>query len=133
MDCGHGETLDKAKQLLNKPLHLKYQYNLQLIFKTDHTCLKKAGGFNNVVRLHCVAEEDYLADEVARASLEERYATQKDNIDQAFVTVSIWIPDILDPRLPTPGSLFQVFPATGTSMFGLQHQMTTYINNIHLC
>ena len=77
------------KQVLNTPLHLKYQYNLQLIFKTEHACSNKAGDTTHVVRLHCVAEVDYLADEAKRAFWKEKYETQKDIIDEAFVTVSI--------------------------------------------
>ena len=48
----------KWQQVLNKLLNLKYQYNLQLISKTEHPCLNKSGGTDHVVRLHCVAEDD---------------------------------------------------------------------------
>ena len=81
---------------------------------------------DHIVRLHCIVEDDYSADEAKRASYKEKYKEQKqkDIIDETFITVTIWIRDIYDPRLSVSGSLFEVFPATGTCMFGLNHQMT---------
>ena len=57
---------------------------------------------NGVYRiLHCVAGDDALADEATRASWKEKYNEQKrkDIIDESFITGTIWIPDIDDPRL----------------------------------